>query len=135
MLILGLFDNNGPPDEVVEEVYCLTTKLVYTTPEEMNLLRWGFLLALNKFVRDFIKLKELRKVIIVDDENINDDENIFDLVRRAFQLEKEEYAEEQRHEVDIEVASNMINRGYSLKEIVDITQLDMDTLKQLKSAK
>lgn len=69
-----------------------------------------------------------------------DDENIFELVHRAFQSEKEDYGEEQRqngiqegrYNADIEIASGMLNMGYSLKEIADITYLDINTLKQLK---
>ena len=133
-----LFDNSRSPAEVIEEVCYLTTKLVDVTPKERNLLRWGFILVSNKFVKDPIKLKELRRVIKMNNDSI------YGLVRSAFQSEKEDYGEEKRQEgkiegkiegkeeKSIEIANNMLNKGYSLNEIVEITQLNVNTIKQLK---
>ena len=132
-----LFDNSRPPEEVVEEVCYLTTKLVDATPEERNLLRWGLFLISNKFVKDPKKLKELRQVIEMNNDSI------YGLVHNAFQTEKEEYGEEKkqegnqegRNERDIEIASAMINKGYSSNEINEITQLDINSIEELKLAK
>ena len=132
-----LFDNSRPPEEVVEEVCYLTTKLVDATPEERNLLRWGLFLISNKFVKDPKKLKELRQVIEMNNDSI------YGLVHNAFQTEKEEYGEEKkqegnqegRNEEKIEIASAMINKGYSPNEINEITQLDINSIEELKLAK
>ena len=145
-----LFDNSRSPAEVIEEVCYLTTKLVDATPKERNLLRWGLILVSNKFVKDPIKLKELRRVITMNNDSI------YGLVHSAFQSEKEDYGEEKRQEgkiegeiegeikgkkegkiegkeeKSIEIANNMLNKGYSLNEIVEITQLNVNTIKQLK---
>ena len=132
-----LFDNSRPPEEVVEEVCYLTTKLVDATPEERNLLRWGLFLISNKFVKDPKKLKELRQVIEMNNDSI------YGLVHNAFQTEKEEYGEEKkqegnqegRNEEKIEIASAMINKGYSPNEINEITQLDINSIEELKLAR
>ena len=140
-----LFDNSRPPEEVVEEVCYLTTKLVDATPEERNLLRWGLFLISNKFVKDPKKLKELRQVIEMNNDSI------YGLVHNAFQTEKEEYGEEKRQEGErtgeikgnqkgrneekIEIATTMINKGYSSNEINEITQLDINSIEELKLAR
>ena len=129
LVLMALFDNTRPPEEVVEEVCYLTAKLVDATPEERNLLRWGLTLVANKFVKDPKKLKELRRVIKMNNDSI------YGLVHKSFQTEKEDYGEEKRQERNIEIASTMLNKGYSLKEIVEITQLNMNTIKQLDLAK
>ena len=46
--------------------------------------------------------------------------------------DEREYA---REEVREEIVSNMLNKGYSLKEINEITQLDLNTIKQLMNMK
>ncbi len=104
-------------------------------------MRWGLWLVLNKFVSDPEKLKELRRVVRMNNDSI------YGLVHTGFQSEKEEYGEEKKLEGEqngekrgikkrnIEIANTMINRGYSLKEIVEITQLNINTIKQLKLAR
>ena len=153
LVLMVLFDNSRSPAEVIEEVCYLTTKLVDATPKERNLLRWGLILVSNKFVKDPIKLKELRRVITMNNDSI------YGLVHSAFQSEKEDYGEEKRQEgkiegeiegeikgkkegkiegkeeKSIEIANNMLNKGYSLNEIVEITQININTLKQLKLGK
>lgn len=74
-----------------------------------------------------------------DDLRMRND-NIFGTVHQYFQSELEEYGEkkkeeariEGRREVDIKVAKNMIKLNYPLKEIAEITKLDINTIKQLK---
>ena len=145
LVLMVLFDNSRPPEEVVEEVCYLTTKLVDATPEERNLLRWGLFLISNKFVKDPKKLKELRQVIEMNNDSI------YGLVHNAFQTEKEDYGEEKRQEGErtgeikgnqkgrneekIEIATTMINKGYSSNEINEITQLDINSIEELKLAK
>ncbi len=133
MVLMALFDNSRPPEEVVEEVCYLTTKLVDATPEERNLLRWGLILVSNKFVKDRKKLRKLRRVITMNNESIYGD------LHSYFQSEREEYGAEQRlegkQERDIEIAGTMLSRGYSLEEIVEITHLDIASIKALRPSK
>ena len=132
-----LFDNSRPPEEVVEEVCYLTTKLVDATPEERNLLRWGLFLISNKFVKDPKKLKELRQVIEMNNDSI------YGLVHNAFQTEKEDYGEEKkqegnqegRNEEKIEIVTAMIKEGLPTNQISRITQLDINSIEELKLAK
>ena len=132
-----LFDNSRPPEEVVEEVCYLTTKLVDATPEERNLLRWGLFLISNKFVKDPKKLKELRQVIEMNNDSI------YGLVHNAFQTEKEDYGEEKRQEGNqegrneekIEIVTAMIKEGLPTNQISRITQLDINSIEELKLAK
>ena len=35
----------------------------------------------------------------------------------------------------MEIVNNMLNKGYPLKEIVEITQMDLNTVEQLKLGK
>ena len=46
--------------------------------------------------------------------------------------DEREYA---REEINFEIANNMLDEGYSLKEINEITQLDLNTIKQLMGMK
>ena len=131
LVLMVLFENSRPPSEVVEEVCYLTVKLVDVTPKERNLLRWGLTLVVNKFVEDSKKLKELMHVIKMNNHSI------YGLVHQSFQSEKEEYGEEKRQEGEIngeikgkkegkiegkiegkeeksiEIANDMLNKGYS----------------------
>ena len=108
LVLMALFDNTRPIAEVIEEVCYLTTKLVDATPEERNLLRWGLTLISNKFIKNPKKLKELKKVIEMNNENIYTD------LHNYFQAEKEECRQEGRNEEKIEIASTMIKEGLLL---------------------
>ncbi len=67
-------------------------------------------------------------------------ESIYGDLHSYFQSEREEYGAEQRlegklegkQERDIEIAGTMLSRGYSLEEIVEITKLDISSIKALK---
>ena len=128
-----LFDNSRPPEEVVEEVCYLTTKLVDATPRERNLLRWGLTLVSNKFVKHPKKLKELIRVIKMNNDSI------YGLVHKSFQTEKEDYGEEKRQEGEqkekIKIATAMIKEGLPTNQISRITNLDISSINQLKLAK
>ena len=99
----------------------------------MNLLRWGLILVSNKFVKDREKLRKLKCVITMNNESIYGD------LHSYFQSEREEYGAEQRlegkQERNIEIASAMLNKGYSLEEIVEITKLDIGLIEVLKPVK
>ena len=62
-------------------------------------------------------------------------ESIYGDLHSYFQSEREDYGAEQRQEEKIEIANTMINKGYSIEEIVEITQLDIGSIKTLKPAK
>ena len=62
-------------------------------------------------------------------------ESIYGDLHSYFQSEREDYAEEKKQERNIEIANTMINKGYSIEEIVEITQLDIGSIKTLKPAK
>ena len=66
-------------------------------------------------------------------------ESIYRDLHSYFQSEREDYGTEQRQEgkqeEKIEIANTMINKGYSIEEIVEITQLDIGSIKTLKPAK
>ena len=66
-------------------------------------------------------------------------ESIYGDLHSYFQSEREDYGTEQRQEgkqeEKIEIANTMINKGYSIEEIVEITQLDIGSIKTLKPAK
>ncbi len=130
LVLMALFKHSRPIEEVIEEVCYLTTKLVDATPDERNLLRWGLLLISDKYITDYEKLKELRHVIIMNNDTI------YGALHRYFNFEKEEYANTKKQEWKIEekeeIANNMLNKGYSLKEISEITQLNINTIKHLK---
>ena len=105
--------------------------------KERNLLRWGLFLISNKFVKDPKKLKELRQVIEMNNDSI------YGLVHNAFQTEKEEYGEEKkqegnqegRNEEKIEIVTAMIKEGLPTNQISRITQLDINSIEELKLAK
>ena len=48
---------------------------------------------------------------------------------------REEAREETLQERNIEIVNNMLNKGYSLKEINEITQLELNTIKHLSMGK
>ena len=129
LVLMALFKHTKPIEEVIEEVCYLTTKLVDATPNERNLLRWGLLLISDKYITDYEKLKELSHVITMNNDTI------YGALHRYFQSEKEDYGAEKKQEEKIEIANTMLNKGYSLKEVVEITQLNMNTIKQLKLGK
>ena len=70
-------------------------------------------------------------------------ESIYGDLHSYFQSEREEYGEEQRlegnkegkQERNIEIASTMLNMGYSLEEIVEVTQLDIGSIEGLSPSK
>ena len=76
--------------------------------KERNLLRWGLILISNKFIKNPKKLKELKRVIEMNNENIYTD------LHNHFQAEKEECRQEGRNEEKIEIASTMIKEGLPL---------------------
>ena len=105
--------------------------------KERNLLRWGLLLVSNKFIKNPKKLKELKRVIEMNNENIYTD------LHNHLQAEKEECRQEGertgeikgKQKRNIEIASTMIDKGYSPNEIVEITQLDINSIEELKLAR
>ena len=70
-------------------------------------------------------------------------ENIYTDLHNHIQAEKEECRQEGkiegnqegRNEEKIEIASTMIDKGYSPNEIVEITQLDINSIEELKLAR
>ena len=46
--------------------------------------------------------------------------------------DEREYA---REEINFEIANNMLNEGFSINQIAEITQLDLNTIKQLGAMK
>ena len=70
-------------------------------------------------------------------------ESIYGDLHSYFQSEREEYGAEQRlegnkegkQERNIEIASTMLNMGYSLEEIVEVTQLDIGSIEGLSPSK
>ena len=60
---------------------------------------------------------------------------IHDLMRDIVEYERQEAREEARQERDLEIANNLINEGIPTNQIAEITKLDINTIKQLKSEK
>ena len=56
---------------------------------------------------------------------------IHDLMRDIVEYERQEA----RQERDLEIANNLINEGIPTNQIAEITKLDINTIKQLKSEK
>ena len=64
---------------------------------------------------------------------------IHDLMRDIVEYERQEAREEARREAieenKMEIANNLIKEGIPIKQIAEITKLDINTIKQLKSEK
>ena len=67
---------------------------------------------------------------------------IHDLMRDIVEYERQEAIEETRQETiqkikqeKMEIANNLINECIPIKQIAEITKLDINTIKQLKSEK
>ena len=62
-------------------------------------------------------------------------DSIYGLLHKSFQTEKEDYGEEKRQEEKIEIANAMIEEGLPANQISRITNLDINSINQLKLAK
>ena len=121
LILIPLFRINRPPEEIIEEICYLTGKLVDVTDNERELLELGLTLISNKFVKNPKKLKELRRVIKMNNETL--------------QSSLHSYIEDAIEERNIEIVNNMLNEGLPIKQIARITQLDLNTIEQLKLGK
>ena len=62
-------------------------------------------------------------------------ETIQSVLHGYIEDEREYAREETLQERNIEIVNNMLNKGYSLKEINEITQLELNTIKHLSMGK
>ena len=60
---------------------------------------------------------------------------IHDLMRDIVEYERQEARQEAIEENKMEIANTMINKGIPTNQIAEITKLDINTIKQLKSEK
>ena len=60
---------------------------------------------------------------------------IHDLMHDVLEYERQEARQEAIEENKIEMANTMINKGIPTNQIAEITKLDINTIKQLKSEK
>ena len=129
LILIPLFRISRPLEEIIGEICYLTGKLVDATDDERELLEWGLTLVSSKFVKDPKKLKELREVIKMNNETIQS-------VLHGYIEDEREYArEEAREEAIMEMANTMINNGISMRQIAEITKLDLNTIKHLSLGK
>ena len=133
LILIPLFRISRPLEEIIEEICYLTGKLVDATDDERELLEWGLTLVSSKFVKDPKKLKELREVIKMNNETIQS--VLHGYIEDEREYAREEAREETLQERNIEIVNNMLNKGYSLKEINEITQLELNTIKHLSLGK
>ena len=125
LLLIPLFRISRPPEEIIEEICYLTGELVDATDDERELLEWGLTLVSNKFVKNPEKLKELRKVIKMNNETIQSS-------LHSYIEDEREYAREERN---FEVAVDLMEKGLPINQIAEISHLDLNTIKQLRPGK
>ena len=108
-------------EEVVIELCKLANELPDLPQEEEDKIFWGLWLTTEIFIPDKRKLEKVRTMTLLNGKNI------LEILR------KKEY--EIREERDIEIAGNMLIKGYAINEISEITGLNINSIKQLKLGK
>ena len=108
-------------EEVVIELCKLANELPDLPQEEEDKIFWGLWLTTEIFIPDKKKLEKVRTMTLLNGKNIPEI------------LRKKEY--EIREERDIEIAGNMLIKGYAINEISEITGLNINSIKQLKLGK
>ena len=108
-------------EEVVIELCKLANELPDLPQEEEDKIFWGLWLTTEIFIPDKKKLEKVRTMTLLNGKNI------LEILR------KKEY--EIREERDIEIAGNMLIKGYAINEISEITGLNINSIKQLKLGK
>ena len=104
-------------EEVVIELCKLANELPDLPQEEEDKIFWGLWLTTEIFIPDKKKLEKVRTMTLLNGKNIPEI------------LRKKEY--EIREERDIEIAGNMIERGFPVNQIAEITGLDANSIHQL----
>ena len=58
-----------------------------------------------------------------------------DILRDYGRYREEKGIEQGIEQEKVKIAINMLNKGYSIEQIAEITKLDFDSIKQLKNSK
>ena len=121
MMLIPFFNTTMDSEEVVIELCKLANELPDLPQEEEDKIFWGLWLTTEIFIPDKKKLEKVRTMTLLNGKNI------LEILR------KKEY--EIREERDIEIAGNMLIKGYAINEISEITGLNINSIKQLKLGK
>ena len=116
-------------EEVVIELCKLANELPDLPQEEEDKIFWGLWLTTEIFIPDKRKLEKVRTMTLLNGESINEI-----LYKKEYELH-EKGRKEGRGERDIEIAGNMLIKGYAINEISEITGLNINSIKQLKLGK
>ena len=120
----------NPPEEVIEEICKLANKITNLTEEHSQILFWGLWLTTEIFIKNEKTRERVRTMTLLNGSSINEilHKKEYELIEEG----KEEGKELGMEKRNIEIASKMINEGLPAKLISKITELDINTIKQLK---
>ena len=117
MMLIPFFNTTMDSEEVVIELCKLANEIPNLTEKQADRIFWGLWLTTEIFIPDKKKLEKVRTMTLLNGKNIPEI------------LRKKEY--EIREERDIEIAGNMIERGFPVNQIAEITGLDANSIHQL----
>ena len=133
IMLIPFFNTTMDSEEVVIELCKLANEIPNLTEKQEDRLFWGLWLTTEIFIPDEKKLEKVRTMTLLNGKNINEI-----LHKKEYEIREEsieEGREEGREEKGIEIAGNMLIKGYALNEISEMTGLNINSIKQLKLGK
>lgn len=121
--VLGIVKNNDDAEDISQEVFMSVYKNLNKFREESNIYTWIYRIAINK-TYDFFKKKKVElemneEVLLIADE-FNSDTNI--ILQEKLNLISQK-------EKEIVILKDIY--GYKLKEIADMKNLNLSTVKSI----
>ena len=129
LVFMVFFDHDKTQDEIIEKICYLAGKITNPGIKQAGIIHWGLTLIIYRFKKDPQEINKLKRMIKMNEGTIHD------LMHDILEHEKQEYGQQVREERDIEIATNLINEGISIKQIAKATKLDLNRIEQLKSGK
>lgn len=129
LIMIPFFKMSKEPEEVLKEICKLVNEITNLSDEHSDILFWGLWLTSEIFIEDEDEREKVRTMTLINGSSINEI-----LHKKEYELTYK-VKEEGREERNIEIAGNMLNKGYALNEISEITGLNINSIKQLKLGK
>ena len=125
MILIPFFDTTKNPEEVVIEICKLANEIHNLTEEQEDRLFWGLWLTTEIFIPDEKTLEKVRTMTLLNGSSINE------ILRKKEYKLKEEGIKKGEHNKQTKIANNMIERGFPINQIAEITELNVNSIHQL----
>ena len=133
MILIPFFCTGEDAEEVVIEICNLANEITNLTEEQEDKLFWGLWLTTQTFIKDKKTLEKVRTMTLVNGSSI------YEILHKKEYECREEGRQEGRQEGEYnkqtKIANNMIERGFPVDQIAEITELDEDFVHQLTLGK